>query len=524
MSVLKYQETMSSEDVQIWDNAAFYNGESEGSEAIKFSWSTMKPTSTSLSQSLESDSTKENQTPSMANSPVSIRSLASINPLQTNTALTNTQQSIPISEVSLSRRKENLSDERNLDLEIEEIEKQICRLSSRLETLRIEKAKRNAKAMEKRGRIVAAKFMNPPKQSSKNFEEQSKMEELMSLNAKSKTPRRGLSLGPAEITRGTRKGISLGPAEIYSATKTPVQPSSNRRKSCYWKLQDIDELRVTKERGKSWSLSPKSRSKTVLKSQAPKEAATTIGSKKTVKKEDGLISSIQPKKLFAKDGEKSVSAKKPMKCGRVVASRYSQISNGGNSAMKELRKRSLPESEEDAKKSERKRVSLTGKSQDGALQATARENRVKKRWEISSEVAIQNGIDHETPLSVSKMLDVVPKIKTSRVANKSPRDSGPAKRVSELIGRKSYFCMDDNENGNCEEKDESVCQALDFAEAEGPKECLNIKVLCCVDDSPRDSGAAKRVAELVGKKSFFDDDDDNEMPVFSFEEEDDEES
>lgn len=524
MSVLKYQETMSSEDVQIWDNAAFYNGESEGSEAIKFSWSTMKPTSTSLSQSLESDSTKENQTPSMASSPVSIRSLASINPLQTNTALTNTQQSIPISEVSLSRRKENLSDERNLDLEIEEIEKQISRLSSRFETLRIQKGKRNAKAMEKRGRIVAAKFMNPPKQSSKNFEEQSKMEELMSLNAKSKTPRRGLSLGPAEITRGTRKGISLGPAEIYSATKTPVQPSSNRRKSCYWKLQDIDELRVTKERGKSWSLSPKSRSKTVLKSQAPKEAATTIGSKKTVKKEDGLISSIQPKKLFAKDGEKSVSAKKPMKCGRVVASRYSQISNGGNSAMKELRKRSLPESEEDAKKSEGKRVSLTGKSQDGALQATARENRVKKRWEISSEVAIQNGIDHETPLSVSKMLDVVPKIKTSRIANKSPRDSGPAKRVSELIGRKSYFGMDDNENGNCEEKDESVCQALDFAEAEGPKECLNIKVLRCVDDSPRDSGAAKRVAELVGKKSFFDDDDDNEMPVFSFEEEDEEES
>lgn len=523
MSVLKYPETMSSEDVHIWDNAAFDNGESQGSEAIKFSWSTMKPTSTSLSQSLESDSTKENQTPSMANSPVSIRSLASINPLQTNTALTNTQQSIPISKLGLSSKKEKLSDERNLDLEIEEIEKQISRLSSRLETLRLEKAKRNAKAMEKRGRIVAAKFMNPPKQSSKNFEEHSKIEELMSLNAKSKTPRRGLSLGPAEITSGTRRGISLGPAEIYSATKTPVQPSSNRRKSCYWKHQDIDELKVTKESGKSWSLSPKSRSNTVLKSQAPKQAATTIGSKKIAKKEDGLISSIQPKKLFAKDGEKLVSAKKPMKCGRVVASRYSQVSNGGNSAMKELRKRSLSESEEDAKKSERKRVSLAGKSQDGELQATARENRVKKRWEIPSEVAIQNGIDHETPLSVSKVLDVVPKIKTLRVANKSPRDSGPAKRVSELIGGKSYFSMDDNDNGNCEEEEESVCQALDFAEYEGPKECLNIKVLRCVDESPRDSGAAKRVAELVGKKSFFDDDD-NEMPVFSFEEEDDEES
>ena len=516
MSVLKYPETMSSKDVQIWDNATFDNGESEGSAAIKFSWTTMKLSSTNLSQSLESDSssTKENQSPSLPGSPFSIRSLASIEPLQTNNAITNTQHSMLIPKVGLLGTKENLSDERNLDLEIEEIEKEISQLSSRLEALRLKKATRNAKAMEKRGRIVAAKFMDPLKQSTKNSDEQSKVEELMSLSAKSKTPRRGLSLGPAEIMRGARRGISLGPAEIYSAMKTPVQPSSNRRKSCYWKLQDIDELRVTKERGKSLSLSPKSRSKTVLKSQAPKQAATTIGSKKTVKKEDGLISSIQPKKLFARDGEKSGPVKKPMKCGRVVASRYSRISNGGNSAMKELRKRSWPDSEEVAKKSERKHASLTGKSQDGELQATARENRVKKRWEIPSEVAIQKGVANETLLSVSKMLDMVPKIKTFRVANESPRDSGPAKRVSELIGRKSYFSMDDDDCGNgAEEEEESVCQALDFAEDERPKESA----------SPRDSGAAKRVAELAGRKSFFEDDG-HEMPVFSFEEEDDDES
>jgi hypothetical protein len=48
-----------------------------------------------------------------------------------------------------------------------------------------------------------------------------------------------------------------------------------------------------------------------------------VTSKRPVKKEDGVVSSIQPKKLF-KDGEKekSVTAKKPLKPGRVVASRY----------------------------------------------------------------------------------------------------------------------------------------------------------------------------------------------------------
>lgn len=67
------------------------------------------------------------------------------------------------------------------------------------------------------------------------------------------------------------------------------------------------------------SLSPKSR-KTVSKVEASKQAATTMGSKKPAKKEDGVLTSISPKKLF---GEKSAPVKKPLKPGRIVASRYS---------------------------------------------------------------------------------------------------------------------------------------------------------------------------------------------------------
>ncbi|XP_010689823.2 uncharacterized protein LOC104903484 [Beta vulgaris subsp. vulgaris] len=528
MSVLQqYPETMNSKDLQIWNNAAFDSGVSENStinsKDVNFSWSNMNPLSSiNLSQSLESDSIKENQSPSMVDSSVSVKSLSVITPLQANTVIANTQQK-PICKMGVSEKKiheivnQDFPEERDIDFEIEEIEKEINRLSSRLESLRLEKAKRNAKMMEKRGRIIAAKFMDPPKQSNKSFNEQSKIEESMSLSAKLKTPRRGLSMGPAEIMRGVRRGISLGPAEIYSATKlkqfgkqemtTPVQKSANRRKSCYWKLHDIDELRVTKERGKSMSLSPKGRSKTGSKAQqVPKQAATTVGAKKTMKKEDAVISSIQPKKLFIRDGEKSAPGKKPLKSGRVISSRYNQGTNGGNSAVKDLRKRSLPETEEELKRTDKKRVSLTEKSQRGEQLAT--ESRVKKRWEFSSE---QTSVDHsKTQLSVSKVLDMVPKIKNQRCTNESPRDSGPAKRVSELIGRKSIF--------STEEDDDCVIQALSFAEEQVIEECPKIRIVRRVDESPRDSGAVKRVSELVGRKSFFNEDED-EMPVFSFEEE-----
>ncbi|XP_021842548.1 uncharacterized protein [Spinacia oleracea] len=531
MSVLQqYPETMNSKDLQIWNNAAFDNGESENSTNVKFSWSGMNQlSSVNLSQSIGSDSTKENRTPSMAESPVSLKSLSSMKPLQDNTVIGNAQKN-PICKMGVLE-KGNLLEEREIDIdvEIEEIEKEINRLSSRLESLRLEKAKRNAKIMEKRGRIVAAKFMEPPKQSTRISNELNKIEESMSLSAKLKTPRRGLSMGPAEIMRSVRRGISLGPAEIYSATKlkqlgkqditTPVQQSANRRKSCYWKLHDVDELRVTKERGKSMSLSPKGRSKTALKAQVPKPAATTIGSKKTAKKEDTVISTIQPKKLFAKDGEKSAPAKKPVKSGRVVPSRYNQLSNGGNSALKELRKRSLSENEEDFKRSDKKRVSLTDKPQGGEQLATV-ESKVKRRWEIPGEVVIQKSVDHnKTPSSVTTVLDFVPKLKNLRCQNVSPRDSGPAKRVAELVGRKSFFSVADVV---AEEVEESVCQALSFAEEQVMEEYPKIKILRHIDQSPRDSGAAKRVSQLVGRKSFFHQDED-EMPVFSFEEDDDEE-
>ncbi|XP_039054602.1 uncharacterized protein LOC120197027, partial [Hibiscus syriacus] len=258
-----------------------------------------------------------------------------------------------------------------------------------------------------------------------------------------------------------RRGVSLGPTEIFSATKsrqfmkhefiTPIQSIQSRRKSCFFKLQDIDEGRVTRERGKSLSLSPNSR-KTVSKVIAPKPAATTVGDKRAVKKEEGVISTIQPKRLF-KDGEKPVSARKPLKHGRVVGSRYNQIPNQSNVSFTVSDAQKQESNKHDKRCVSNERIVDSCKNEKS-------ENIMKKKWEIPSEVII---LKEESPQSIGKINDLLPKIRTVRVWHESPRASEPAKRVAELMGRKPYYSME-------EETENSVRQALSLAEGDGEKE------------------------------------------------------
>ena len=447
MSILQYPDAMNAPELQVWNNAAFDNDESEGR------WSScLEPDPVFVNRSTDSVrsdfSSKENMSPlGFAKTPVAV----SAKPLGANTAILNSQSKPP---KLVFKEEEKVRDEKRIDSEIEEIEREISRLSTRLEALRIEKAEQNAaRTVEKRGRIVPAKFLEPPaRQSFKNSSEESFLPP--SCGAKSKgLNRRGMSLGPSEIVAGA------GLRRLSKLEITPVQSAQNRRKSCYWKLQEIDELRATKEKGKSMSVSPKSR-RAASKTQQPKQPATTAcSSGRVAKKEEAILAAIQPKKLF-RDGEKSAAAttgKKPARPGRVVASRYnSAASNDG-------RKRSLPdeEKEDEAKRCERKRMSLAGKPSRG-----------KKKWEIPSEVVVFRGsAEEEEEKSPSLALpvaaeeekrgEVLPRIRTFRWAEKSPRDSGPAKRVAELVGRRSVFSSDEEVIGEL-----SVCQALSFGEEE----------------------------------------------------------
>ncbi|KAI3439823.1 uncharacterized protein J3R85_004219 [Psidium guajava] len=390
---------------------------------------------------------KENRSPECANSQISLKS----------SIPSKLQLKQSVLEPLSTRVRDPEDKGRTIDAEIEELEKEILRLSSRLEALRLEKAK-TGDEKKPRGRVVAAKFMEPKQVGiGRDPDVVKRIEETPLSSAKPKLNRRGLSLGPAEIASSAVKSRPSIKGEI-----TPALSIQNRRKSCFWKLEEIDELKVTKERRKSMSLtaSPGNARKTFPKIQPQKQAATTAASRRFTKKEEAIIASIQPKRLF-KDGEKSVTAKKPGKPGRVVASRYSQIT------MSAARKRSFPENnnKDEGERVDKRRASV-------GLNTQGNESRVKKKWEIPSEVAVYESkkddsaveAQMQTPSSIGRISNALPKIRAVRVVNESPRDSGAARRVVDLVGRRNYF--GGGGSGNVEEVELQTqmpfCQALSF--------------------------------------------------------------
>ncbi|GER48190.1 hypothetical protein STAS_25342 [Striga asiatica] len=458
MSVIQVSEAMDpSAELQIWNNAAFDNsgGISEDLSASRQSWGSLKSIFGNPKASFDSVSDKENlcvgpendRIPSLLSSSLKSSSTP-FKPVNSDNRAVEEKKSRTGGFLKESPGEKivalvEIRDEKAIDDEIEEIESHISKLKSKLEALRLEKAEANEKAVEKKIRAVPAKFMNPKKADGTTDK------------------RRGISLGPVEIISGARRVASVGPAEIFRAARsrqmlgrpemgTPVQ---NRRKSCYWKLQGIDEEKV----GLGFSsVSPNSR-KIGLKSEIKnsRQAVTTISSRKAFsKKEDSVLNSVQPKKLFREGGEKvdPTAGKKLSRPGRIVASRYNNL----NSVQTPLaRKKSLPENDDGfSQKFDSKRALSVGKA------------RVKKRWEIPSEIVVHSSVETEKKKSSPpQSIVLLPKIKTARCMKESPRDSGPAKKVVELIGKKSFFANDSED-----EMDPPVCQTLTYDEEEEVEE------------------------------------------------------
>ncbi|KAF5193351.1 hypothetical protein FRX31_017064 [Thalictrum thalictroides] len=517
MSVLQYPSSIDVKDVQIWNNAAFDNGDTETTSASSSSIVQSLSFNDSEIVELDSHSSKENfSPPRLCRSPVCLNS--SVKPLHPNIVNGNShgkplkvlfKEGLLLHHHHHHTGNDEIRDVSKIDAEMEEIEKEICRLSLKLESLRVEKEEMNVKQIERIEPLVGTtpKFVEQ-KQSSRvslmpkkiggipgvvsngisrkgmsmgpseivaGARSQRVKQELTPIQ--SGKSRRGISLGPSEIAAGVRsqrkkqeitpilypksqRGISMGPSEIFAGIKsqprgmeelTPIQSSKlNRRKSCFYKLQEVDEETVIKDKGgRSRSLSPKSR-QALVKTQASKQRFTTIGSNKNMRKDDRVLSSIQPKNLF-KEGEKSAPAKRSIKSGRVVASRYNQ------SSVEYTRKMSLPGNDKGGEN--KKRASSTGKTRVSLPESGCKQD-TENKVELASEAMRYKSLTHSNPPSILKVADFLPKIRTNRSIFESPRDSGPAKKAAELMGKKSYF---GEEKSGLEV---SVCQTLSFDDDE----------------------------------------------------------
>ncbi|KAK8967327.1 hypothetical protein KSP40_PGU001409 [Platanthera guangdongensis] len=328
----------------------------------------------------------------------------------------------------------------DVDADIEEVEKEIRRLSLKLGALRIKKAemdlRASAAAAARRGRIIPAKFMvQKPRPVSKKMEE-----------SPARLGRRGLSLGPLEIqgsagkscfqklegikeentpsnplpcvNRGRtrkswlqeessipscfrRRGVSLGPSEIASGARF--------RLPC--KLEE--EITKKKKAHKSLSVSPRSRKQTISTMSELRKGIATVGAKKPVKKEDSITENLKTKNLF-QDIQNPV--RKPLKKAsmRTVPSRYSLSTARNMEPEKKQRKWSLPEPPEN------RSLFLGGDS--------------------ANEEPL---LPASSPPSITKVTAMLPKIRTVRNMADSPRDSGcAAKRAAELAGKKTHFSME----------------------------------------------------------------------------------
>uniref|UniRef100_A0A7N0TJ74 Uncharacterized protein n=1 Tax=Kalanchoe fedtschenkoi TaxID=63787 RepID=A0A7N0TJ74_KALFE len=443
-----------SNDVQVWDNAAFDDsgGLERPSPDMKASWADMDRQC--LGASTEYDSSKENKNPLLGiSSPAAFKTPVSNPLLQPRNVVAEkmmgsgkieSKKTVQL-QVPKGKKDSALRDDAIIDLEIEQVEMEISRLSLKLNALRLEKAEKKSRIGERRCSIVPAKYMEPKQSTNHKLG-------FLQKNQDSKPQRiRGVSLCPAEIYSATKSHPAMSKSEVSNSS---VKQGS-RRQSCFWRLGEIDELKVTKERGgKSASVSPKSR-KPVPRLDTAKKAVTTIGSKKPMRKDVAVLSSVEPKKLF---GERSAPPpKKPVKSGRVVASRYNQSSTAHNSSVDRPGKlRSSSETEgEGAHKSE------TDKQRRDSVAGS--ESRVKKRWEIpvKCEVVVYKSDEESSPV-IDEIADVLPKIRTVRCVNDTPRDSGSVKRVADLMGKKSFF------GGGAEGEEVGVvCQALSFVDEEG---------------------------------------------------------
>uniref|UniRef100_A0A0E0LEU1 Uncharacterized protein n=1 Tax=Oryza punctata TaxID=4537 RepID=A0A0E0LEU1_ORYPU len=356
----------------------------------------------------------------------------------------------------------------DVEAEIDHIEAEILRLSSRLHHLRVSKQPEPNREAAPMGEMVAKVRPRPRGLSLGPLDVISIVNrEKHPLRTKQPpaTRGRGLSLGPLEIATanhsrvpaaaqhqqqqraGTarilkpikeppvqrRRGVSLGPLEIHHGVGS--KPAAARAKTFPTKLNAIrEETRPSKQFAvpvKPWpssntrqtldSRQGTAASRAKARSPSPRSRRQSNGKATDTRGGNKAVDELKPKGASSSQSSSATAAatatgKRPAGSSkmRVVPSRYSLTpgaSLGGSAVQERRRKQSLPGSSSgDASQNEEIRAKVIGPS----------------NYPLS-------------PQTISKVAEMLPKIRTMPHPDESPRDSGCAKRVAELVGKRSFF-------------------------------------------------------------------------------------
>lgn len=229
--------------------------------------------------------------------------------------------------------------------------------------------------------------------------------------------RRGVSLGPLEI----QQGVSSKPA---AAAAGRVKPFSNKLNAIREEGQSSRQSTVPTKLWPSSNAKPTLDSKQGVpasKAKARSASMSPRSKRQSIAKGRGMAAFGPPKmvdELTPKGGMNHISntstCKRPSGGSkvRVVPSRYS-LMPGASLGLGTQEKR--------------RKDSLTGSTGDAS-----------QREEIRTMPA-EPCNDELSPESIDKVAELLPRIRTMPPPDETPRDSGCAKRVADLAGKRSFF-------------------------------------------------------------------------------------
>ncbi|KAG0482757.1 hypothetical protein HPP92_010841 [Vanilla planifolia] len=143
-----------------------------------------------------------------------------------------------------------------------------------------------------------------------------------------------------------------------------------------------------------------------------------------------MLGNFKPKVLFQKGQNPTVTCKKPLKNTsarvRAVASRFSLAAAPTDELERKRRKWSLPEP-----------FKVKNGGTEGELNGSV--------IHLSGETQVDPLLTVGSPPSIMKIAAMLPRIRTLHGASESPRNSGCAKRVAQLVGKKHHFSMQHDE-------------------------------------------------------------------------------
>lgn len=296
------------------------------------------------------------------------------------------------------------------------------------------------------------------------------------LKQSTKTNKTVRVCSPPETAKPRARGVSMCPSEIHGGIRLVQLPQNwqSRRKSCFWKLPpplEEEEANVGKVRAHRLSLA--SGAKNGSRTLSPKSRQSKLTDLRR-----GIVTvGSKSNKLAGKKEEAAPSRLQPKKLFG-DANPPAAPKPLKNARVVPSRYNQIPTiagraaaARNSPEKERRQKKEMKGKSQGRpVLMGAGDASGRTKRWGASESERSSVSSCTTESLALEEVAVALPKIKAVRLVGESPRDSGCAKRAADLAGKRAYFSCETA--AAKDDGDSPICQVLDYDDDDDDDACL----------------------------------------------------